>query len=185
MAQTARKEEPLVDEQKPEAGIGKIIDAIRLFGDRAVLLRRLETEDHASLQRFQKEAEKWRANVDQWRAALEAIAAEKRNIDDLDQAIEKWRLKSDVRRAAHRAIVEMVQSLVPTVVSATDKPEDFVRKVLAYVTRPLERDAQLAVDVHVALEELAADMDPSNQPAGDPVGAADDIDAWFDRASSC
>lgn len=181
MAAPALKDTPLVDDAKPEVALGNVIDAISKFGDRAAVMRRLEAEDAASKARFEEQA---KAEWDALKVLRETYLAqppEKRDIAALDAAIDKRAALSDMKRAVHDAILNMVRRLVPDVAKATGQPEEWVRRALAYVTYPAQRDAQHSIDLHFEMEALASEVDPDNSLSGDVLKPGDDVEAWFKR----
>lgn len=184
MVPLLKKDFQLIDVDKPEVAADNIIDAISRFGDRAELLRELETED-ASAQKAFDEAKRadWDA-VNTLRQTYEAQAPHDRNIAQLDSVIERRAAIADMKRATHNAVLAMVGHLVETVVSSTGQPEDWVRRALEFATFPAQREAQHAIDVHFELEALASEVDPDNGLSGDVLETGDDVDAWFARMLS-
>lgn len=182
MAAPALKDAPLVDDAKPDIAAGNVIDAISRLGDRAALLRRLESDDAASRGKFQEHASKaWQAfNV--LRDAYQELPADKRDMAALDNLIDRQGAVADMKRATHDAILDMVRELIPTVVKTTGQPEDWVKRTLEFVTFPARREAQLAIDLHFEMEAMAAEMDPEAGAVGDVIQDGDDVTAWLKRA---
>lgn len=184
MVPLLKKDVPLIDVDKPDVAADNIIDAISRFGDRAELLRELETEDASARKAFEegKRAD-WEA-VKTLRQTYEAQLPQDRNIAQLEALIERRAAMAELKRSTHNAALAMVAQLVETVVSSTGQPEDWVRRVLEFATFPAQREARHAIDVHFELEALASEVDPDNDLSGDILETGGDVDAWFERMRS-
>src|SRR5690606_7005458 len=110
-----------------EIGVKNVVDAVKHLGDRAAILRRLETEDAAAKAKFEAEAKKEWDALAVLRETYLAQPPEKRDIDALDEVIDKRAAIADMKRKVHDAVLGMVRGLIPVVVKSTGQPEDWVR----------------------------------------------------------
>lgn len=115
------------------------------------------------------------------RRAYEAVPPEHRDIAMLDVLIDQYTKDARAKRLSHQVVLDMIRGLIPTTVEKTGQPEEWVTRVLEFTVHPIEREARDAIDLNIALEELAADVDPDNRKAGDIIGPGDDLGAWFKR----